>query len=165
MTDHCLANFDCRLGSFSTMEEAMSLVLWRAADCGVNGVSDAVYKSKLPSAKSTTRLGTSDKLQWLAENGLLPLQPHQACYGRTLIHPAAIPNTSSTNQAYGSYFVKVRRMHEGFNPKTGETTQSLRSTVEEVPGNLLRLAAQRSLFPVDDVEVAEPAEGRPDASD
>lgn len=144
MTDHCLANFDCRLGSFSTMEEAMSLVLWRAADCGVNGVSDAVYKSKLPSAKSTTRLGTSDKLQWLAENGLLPLQPHQA---------------------YGSYFVKVRRMHEGFNPKTGETTQSLRSTVEEVPGNLLRLAAQRSLFPVDDVEVAEPAEGRPDASD
>lgn len=56
-------------------------------------------------------------------------------------------------------------MHEGFNPKTSETTQSLRSTVEEVPGNLLRLAAQRSLFPVDDVEVAEPAEGRPDASD
>lgn len=24
MTDHCLANFDCRLGSFSTMEEAPS---------------------------------------------------------------------------------------------------------------------------------------------
>ena len=35
--------------------EAMSLVLWRAADCGVNGVSDAVYKSKLPGAKSTMR--------------------------------------------------------------------------------------------------------------
>lgn len=110
--------------------EAMSLVLWRAADCGVNGVSDAVYKSKLPGAKSTMRhlnamcpirflmvsdgfcekwpgetqpqsesfrapgchstppgqfhvsqhgqgAGTSDKLKWLAENGLLPLQPHQ----------------------------------------------------------------------------------------
>lgn len=59
----------------------------------------------------------------------------------------------------------IQSTKEGFNPKTGETTQSLRSTVEEVPGNLLRLAAQRSLFPVDDVEVAEPAEGRPDASD
>lgn len=35
--------------------EAMSLVLWRAADCGVNGVSDAVYKSKLPGAKSAMR--------------------------------------------------------------------------------------------------------------
>lgn len=59
----------------------------------------------------------------------------------------------------------IQSTKEGFNPKTSETTQSLRSTVEEVPGNLLRLAAQRSLFPVDDVEVAEPAEGRPDASD
>ena len=37
------------------LAEAMSLVLWRAADCGVNGVSDAVYKSKLPGAKSTMR--------------------------------------------------------------------------------------------------------------
>lgn len=34
-------------------------------------------------------LGTSDKLQWLAENGLLPLQPHQACHGKTLIHPVS----------------------------------------------------------------------------
>lgn len=40
---------------YALSAEAMSLVLWRAADCGVNGVSDAVYKSKLPSAKSTTR--------------------------------------------------------------------------------------------------------------
>lgn len=134
MEDQHLANFDCRLGTFATLEEAMSLVLWRAADCGVNGVSDAVYKSKLPGAKSTMRAGTSDKLKWLAENGLLPLQPHQA---------------------YGSYFVKVRRLHEGFNPKTGETSSSLRSTIEEVSNvNLLRLAAKDGLFPPDDVETA-----------
>lgn len=54
---------------------------------------------------------------------------------------------------------------EGFNPKTGESTRTLRSTVEEVPGNLLRLAAQSSLFPVDDVEAAEPADGRPHGGD
>eukprot|EP00490_Sorites_sp_Unknown_P000089 CAMPEP_0114646988 /NCGR_PEP_ID=MMETSP0191-20121206/5508_1 /TAXON_ID=126664 /ORGANISM="Sorites sp." /LENGTH=342 /DNA_ID=CAMNT_0001859981 /DNA_START=19 /DNA_END=1047 /DNA_ORIENTATION=- len=130
MEDQHLANFDCRLGSFATLEEAMSLVLWRAADCGVNGVSDAVYKSKLPCAKNTMRLGTSDKLKWLAENQLLPLQPHQA---------------------YGSYFVRVRRWHEGVNPKTGETATSLRSTIEELSNvNLLRLAAGDGLFPADD---------------
>ena len=38
-----LAAFDCRIGSYATREEAMSLVLWRAYDSGVNGVSDAVH--------------------------------------------------------------------------------------------------------------------------
>ena len=35
--------------------KAASLLLWRAADCGINGVSDAVYKSKLPGAKNVMR--------------------------------------------------------------------------------------------------------------
>eukprot|EP00438_Fugacium_kawagutii_P032261 Skav209892 [mRNA] locus=scaffold2642:368992:373353:- [translate_table: standard] len=40
-----------------------------------------------------------------------------------------------------------------FNPKTGETSSTLRSTIEEVPNvNLLRLAAEDGLFPADDVE-------------
>ncbi|CAJ1372523.1 unnamed protein product [Effrenium voratum] len=126
-----LASFDCRIGSFASFEEAMALVLWRAADCGVNGVSDAVYKSKIPGAKKVVGLGTDEKLRWLAENQLLPLQPHQA---------------------YGSFFAKVRRLHEGVNPKTGQTAVSLRSTIEEVPGHVLCLAKEGQLFPKDDTE-------------
>ncbi|CAK9010039.1 unnamed protein product [Durusdinium trenchii] len=55
MDEQQLAMFDCRLGSFATAEQAASLLLWRAADCGINGVSDAVYKSKLPGAKNVMR--------------------------------------------------------------------------------------------------------------
>ena len=95
--------------------QAKALVLWRAADCGVNGVTDAVYKSKIPGARKITggpalRLmfpapawpvvlvllrpsagqATGEKLQWLLENNLLPLAPHQA---------------------YGSLFVRSLRQH------------------------------------------------------
>ena len=40
--------------------------------------------------------GTSDKLQWLAENGLLPLQPHQV----TL---AGLPLKDGTPSALGLF--------------------------------------------------------------
>ena len=36
-------HFDCRVGSYASWEEARALLLWRAYDCSVNGVSDAVY--------------------------------------------------------------------------------------------------------------------------
>ncbi|CAE7649010.1 unnamed protein product [Symbiodinium necroappetens] len=115
-----LATFDCRMGSFATMEEALSLILWRAADCGVNGVTDAVHKSKIPGARKIEGKATGEKLQWLAQNGLLPLQAHQA---------------------YGSYFVRSLRPHEGVNPKTGEMVQTLRSSIQELPeANVLCLA-------------------------
>merc|ERR1719443_74292 len=67
-----LPTFDARLGSFDSADEAMMLILWRAYDCSVNGVSDAVHH--------TGQLGqhikvkhTAAKLQWLKDNGLLPL--------------------------------------------------------------------------------------------
>jgi len=126
-----LASFDCRLGSYATFEEAMSLILWRAADCGVNGVSDAVHKSKgtIPGAKKIVEKGTDEKLKWLAENKLLPLEQHQA---------------------YGSYFVKTKRRHEGLNPKTNQIAVTCRGVVEELPGSVLNLAAKCALIPFDD---------------
>merc|ERR1711972_1295132 len=39
-----LPHFDCRMASFSSWEEARALLLWRAYDCSVNGVSDAVHQ-------------------------------------------------------------------------------------------------------------------------
>ena len=37
-------HFDCRMGSYASWEEARALLMWRAYDCSVNGVSDAVYQ-------------------------------------------------------------------------------------------------------------------------
>jgi len=132
MEESLLASFDCRLGHFASLDEAMAVVLWRAADCGVNGVSDAVYKAKwkLAGAKKIMVKSTDDKLQWLAANKLLPLKPHQA---------------------KGSFFVKSRRLSQGVNPKTGENVPCVRSLIEEVPGNVLRLAAEGMLLPVEEV--------------
>lgn len=42
---------------------------------------------------------------------------------------------------------------EGLNPKTGEISKSLRSRIEQVPGNVLRLAAEGQLFPAEPGEV------------
>ena len=53
-----LGSFDCRMGSYGTREEAMAVVLWRAYDCGVNGVSDAVYHvpTQVPTANETSHV-------------------------------------------------------------------------------------------------------------
>jgi tRNA(His) 5'-end guanylyltransferase len=74
LDDMPLPHFDCRLGSYATETEAMSLILWRAYDCSVNGVSDAVHKNHGGAVKQE---GTRSKLKWLQAQGLLPLPPHQ----------------------------------------------------------------------------------------
>jgi len=119
---HDLPTFDCRLGSFASADEAVSLILWRAYDCGVNGVADAVYHSKR-AGKEVNGANTLVKLRWLKEQGLLPLARHQA---------------------HGSLFTKVLRQHEGVNKATGDSVSYSRSVVELVSGedqahNVLRI--------------------------
>lgn len=140
MEERLLATFDCRLGHYGTLDEALSLLLWRAQDCGVNGVADAVHhcRGMLEGAKQATEQGTGDKLKWLAEKGRLPLLQHQA---------------------HGSFFVKVKRRKAGMNPKMGETTMTLRGCIEEVPGNLLCRLALGQLFPEDDKALDEVGDG------
>merc|ERR1712224_857341 len=91
-----LSHFDCRVGTFESEEEALALVLWRAQDCGVNGVSDAVHQSKV-AGKNLKGGNTADKLLWLAEQCMLPLPAHQA---------------------YGSLFLVSYRVIHGVNQKT-----------------------------------------------
>lgn len=74
-----LPTFDCRVGSFAHADEAMALIMWRAYDCGVNGVSDAVHHTGNV-GKHIKEQSTVDKLVWLKEQRLLPLNRHQA-YG------------------------------------------------------------------------------------
>ncbi|GAB5365239.1 hypothetical protein AAMO2058_001040200 [Amorphochlora amoebiformis] len=115
-----LAQFDCRVGKFETLEEALSLVAWRAYDCGVNGVSDAVHKAKKSvqkegkesiSRKNAKLLDTGKKLKWLYERKLLPLPSHQA---------------------RGSFYVRTMRLKTAFNPKLNKEVECLRSVIDEV---------------------------------
>lgn len=123
-----LPHFDCRLGHYGSWEEARALLMWRANDCSVNGISDAVYQAP-GSGKQIQSKGKVEKLQWLCEHGRLPLPRHQA---------------------YGTVFVRVKRIVEGHNPKLGTDVQSLRGTIEQVDGPVLELLRTESLFPRDD---------------
>ena len=128
-----LPHFDCRMGSWYSWEEARSLLLWRAYDCSVNGVSDAVHHSSHAGKKKAIGLGKREKLQWLFERDMLPLPRHQA---------------------YGTVLARVKRRHEGRDPRPemeGKApTLTLRSRIEPVDGPVLELARQDALFPVAD---------------
>merc|ERR1712113_1353594 len=139
-----LPHFDCRLGHYESWEEARALLLWRAYDCSVNGVSDAVYHTP-GSGKSVQSLGKREKVEWLWKQGLLPLPRHQA---------------------YGTLLGKVKRMIQGYNPKTQETVHTFRSVIEHVEGPVLEsmrndALLKHVLIAPDDVD----AEGNADAQD
>ena len=104
-------HFDCRLGSYESWDDARALLLWRAYDCSVNGVSDAVYQIQ-GSGKQVQSLGKREKVEWLWRQGVLPLPAHQA---------------------YGRYYVRVKRVHEGYNP-----IQCVRSKLSAVSSKRLR---------------------------
>eukprot|EP01052_Picozoa_sp_SAG31_P029420 SAG31_NODE_2923_length_4906_cov_2.144581_3_plen_419_part_00 len=132
-----LGTFDCRIGSYSSREEAASLVLWRAYDSGINGVHDRVFQLKGMAGyedwKAVHGRDTHTCLQWLHDKGLLPVPTHQA---------------------YGSFYATVKRLRTGIDPRSGKQgPPSLRRTVEQVPGQLLQRVAEAglsSLFPQND---------------
>jgi tRNA(His) 5'-end guanylyltransferase len=124
-----LPHFDCRIGAYATWKEAQSILLWRAHDCSINGVSDAVHRVK-GAGKVIKSKGTQEKVQWLHEAGMLPLPTHQA---------------------YGTVYTKVKRAVDGINLKTGECTVVLRNVIEQVKGPVLELARKHELFPEPDV--------------
>jgi len=137
-----LATFDCRVGSYATKEEALSLVLWRARDCGVNGISDKVHHlkgdttvldtpEKVKERSAVSAKSSHEKIKWLHQMGLFPLPEHQA---------------------YGSFYCAVRRVKTGVDPRTGkEAPPTLRRTLEKVSGNVVDLYVRGALFPADDV--------------
>jgi tRNA(His) guanylyltransferase len=122
--------FDCRMGVFSSDIEALSMLLWRAHDCSVNGVSDAVYQVA-GSGKEIQSKSTKEKIEWLWKQGLLPLPPHQA---------------------HGSIFYKTKVLVAGENPKTGETNPCLRRKTLKVDPHvsLLELFVRQDFFAKND---------------
>ena len=124
-----LPTFDCRVGVFDSKEEALALILWRAYDCGINSVSDAVFHSGIRERKRAMKLNTAEKLELLHQNKMLPLPQ---------------------NQREGTFFVKRKRVFEGTNQKTGEPVKYLRGKIEVVEGNVLILYSKGELFPPDE---------------
>mmetsp|Transcript_13667 Transcript_13667/g.29977 ORF Transcript_13667/g.29977 Transcript_13667/m.29977 type:complete len:327 (+) Transcript_13667:92-1072(+) len=126
-----LAVFDCRVGMFQTREEAFSLILWRAYDCGVNGVSDAVHhcRGHIEGAKETVLLPLEGKLKWLNKHGRLPLESHQRD---------------------GTYLIRRRVAVEAVNPTNGEEVVVLRSRIQPIEGNVLTMCKNDLLYPEDD---------------
>lgn len=125
---HILPHFDCRLGHYTSWEEARGLLLWRAYDCSVNGVSDAVYHTK-GSGQQVQAFGRREKVEWLWRQGMLPLPRHQA---------------------YGTVLVRVKRMIEGHNPKLDTIVNTLRSVIVQVDGPVLELVRSDTLIPADE---------------
>jgi tRNA(His) 5'-end guanylyltransferase len=134
---HILPHFDCRVAQYTSWEEAQALLMWRAYDCSVNGVSDAVYHTP-GSGKQIMGKGREEKVAWLHEQGLLPLPRHQA---------------------YGTVLVRVKRIVEGYNPKLGTNVKSLRGVIEQVDGPVLELVRTDTLFPANEEVPREAAVG------
>ena len=62
--------------------------------------------------------------------------------------PHSVPLTHVEAPFFGKSRKQLRSSKEGVNPKTGETVQTLRSSIQEVPeANVLCLAAAGELLP------------------
>ena len=126
----CMPTFDCRVGTYDTKDQALSLIFWRAYDCGINAVSDAVYKSGIPGSKQLMKKSTQEKLPWLLKQGMLPLPDHQRD---------------------GTFLVKRKRVETGVDGKTGEPVTYRRGRIE---GNVLHRYKDGTLFPADDTLIS-----------
>jgi tRNA(His) 5'-end guanylyltransferase len=62
MNLNVLPTFDCRVGIYPDARAAYALVFWRAYDCSVNSISDAVFHSKLPGFKQMVKRSTVEKV-------------------------------------------------------------------------------------------------------
>lgn len=120
-------HFDCRMGVFYTLKEALSLIWWRAYDCSINGVADAVYHQR---GKLLKNENTFDRLKWLEINNFLPLPHHQA---------------------YGSFYVRVKKIKDGFNPLTNESKKCLRYVIVKQDGPILHQVRNGNLIPDNDI--------------
>ncbi|KAI9326161.1 hypothetical protein BDR26DRAFT_957864 [Obelidium mucronatum] len=88
----------------------------KLTDCTVNGLSDAVHKSDLPGKRALTELNSWQKVKVLHENGLLPLEEHQA---------------------YGVFIERQVKSVEAVDLKTGLNVAVERGVLVHIPGSVL----------------------------
>ena len=119
-----LIQFDCRMGIWNTYLDALQVILWRQYDCGVNGISDAVYHLDNNKNKAIMKLDSNKKLEYLEEQKQLPLPPHQA---------------------YGTLVYKTKEMQEDTHYRTGKPIQVEHTVVTSYPScNILNLLKSKN---------------------
>lgn len=124
--------FDCRLAQWDSFRAAFQLVLWRAYDCMVNGITSGVFFGPpRPNKKRDMALNSTGKLALLEERGeLTDMTPHQL---------------------YGSFFFKERQKEERFSEHLSEPVVKTVTKVRCVSYPLLTLLKDGHFhFPGDD---------------
>lgn len=115
-----LFSFDCRVASFSTVEEALSIICWRCSIGMGRAISSAVECQEGTLLDGEGRRNVcagrpSAKLAWLREHGLLPLDSHEA-YGAFF----ARIDKSGPTQIPGNLLRTVGGIHAYYNHKKKE---------------------------------------------
>jgi len=106
---NALIAFDARVGHWTNTNDEFALLLWRAYDCSVNGLTDA---SMQKIGKKMSGKNSGEKLLALHKAGLLPLHPHQAC-GTTIIKSREM--LPCTDPRDGSVVIKERAVYKKYN--------------------------------------------------
>lgn len=125
LPDNLIFQFDCRMGLWDSVSDAMTLVWWRSYDAIINGVSDTLYHSKVPiSAKEKRALPTFKKLALLEE------------------HKVHV----EWDRIFGCTTVYVPKKVDGMNPLTKEATPVIRKRIEQHHGNLVDIVPKYALL-------------------
>lgn len=76
--------FDSRIGQYDSFESAMQMILWRAYDCSVNGISSGIHLNEIPNKKLADRFNSSQKLEFLDSLNILTNMTDHQLYGTFL---------------------------------------------------------------------------------
>ena len=110
--------FSSRVSSYSSFEEARSVLIWRAQACFVNSIADEANNS-LDMPGRIQRGPTAAQATWLSQNN--QLQGHAA---------------------FGTLMVRQKILCSGHHPETQEAVVKLCDTIEACPHSLLHLASR-----------------------
>lgn len=73
--------FDSRIGVYDSLKDAFELIIYRAYDCSVNGISSAIHLRSFPDKSVIQRLNSDSKLRWLSNNNLISTLTNHQLYG------------------------------------------------------------------------------------
>ena len=109
--------FGCKISSYSSFEEARTVLVWRAQLCFANSIAEEVrWRFFVPNGIRNGQ--TAAQLEWLSRRH--PLQGHAAS---------------------GTLMVRRTSVRSGHHPDTQEPVRRLCSTIEILPESLLHLAS------------------------
>ena len=120
--------FGSRISSYSSFEEARSVLIWRAQSCFVDSIADEAH-NRLDMPGRIQRGSTAEQATWLSQHN--QLQGHAA---------------------FGTLMVRHKVLRSGHHPETQEAVVKLCDTIEACPHSLLHLASRdllnESLFEI-----------------